>query len=183
MDLTELIRSTAAGDQQARRELIQVAYQELCQLAAGKLRFLRDDALTPTELVHEVAIRILSENRVLGHDRRQFFAYVSRAMTNVLIDRARSRDSLKRRGDSRTVILNECWVPTESSRYEIQSLREAIKTLEKVAPRRARMIALRYYHGHSNREIARTLSVSQATVKRDLKLAKNWLRERLRDES
>ncbi|MEL6109126.1 MAG: ECF-type sigma factor [Planctomycetota bacterium] len=183
LDLTLILRAIAAGDIEARRELVQAVYPDLCRLAIGKLKSHRDDALTPLELVHEIAIRILGESKLPTHSRSQFFAYVSRMMRNILVDRLRSRKSIKRQGEASLLTLNDHQPVEDRSQPDFRSVHEALAALGQVAPRQARIVHLRYFHGLSNQEVAMVFGVSRATVKRDLELARRWLREWLVDET
>lgn len=177
-----ILRAISSGDTDARRELVQVVYQDLYRLAVGKLKSHRDDALTPLELVHEIAIRILGESELPTKNRSQFFGYISQMMRNILVDRLRSRKSIKRQGDAVTQTLNEHPLVHDRTQMEFCSVHEALAALGQIAPRRAQVIRLRYFDGFSNLEIAESFGVSRATVKRDLELARRWLREWLMDE-
>jgi RNA polymerase sigma factor (sigma-70 family) len=55
------------------------------------------------------------------------------------------------------------------------ALDDALQTLEKLAPRQARMVELRFFAGLSDQESAEALNVSVGTVRRDWSLAEAWL--------
>ncbi len=57
----------------------------------------------------------------------------------------------------------------------MEDLDEALKRLEKLDERQARMIEQRYFGGLSLEEIASAMDLSLATVKRDLRSARAWL--------
>ena len=61
----------------------------------------------------------------------------------------------------------------------ISAVDEALEELELVDSRQAQIVELRFFGGLTVEEIAATLKVSRATVKRDWATAKLWLRSRL----
>lgn len=63
--------------------------------------------------------------------------------------------------------------------FELVALDDALKALEKVDPRKARVVEMRYFGGLSVDEASQVLGVSPDTVMRDWRLAKSWLRREL----
>ena len=61
----------------------------------------------------------------------------------------------------------------------IAAVDEAVEELAQVDPRQAQIVELRFFAGLTIEEIAQTLALSPATVKRDWATAKLWLRARL----
>jgi DNA-directed RNA polymerase specialized sigma24 family protein len=57
---------------------------------------------------------------------------------------------------------------------------DALLALEADAPRLARLVALRYFGGYSEHEIARALQVSDRTLRRDWERARALLQDALR---
>jgi RNA polymerase sigma factor, sigma-70 family len=57
----------------------------------------------------------------------------------------------------------------------VTELDEALNRLEQLDKRQARIIEQRYFGGLSLEEIATTMHISLATVKRDLRYARAWL--------
>ena len=82
-----------------------------------------------------------------------------------------------------TVIFN---VPLNDRLAEVQpddalAVDEALRHLEKVDPRKAKIVELRYFGGLTIPETAEVLGVSAATVKLDWSMARAWLFKELRD--
>ena len=102
-EVTRLLQEIGSGNQQARNELLDVAYDELRRLAGDLMRFERaDHTLQPTALVHEAAMRIFgSEKDALIPNRPYFFAAMARAMRRILIEHARQKNA-KKRGATRS---------------------------------------------------------------------------------
>ena len=64
----------------------------------------------------------------------------------------------------------------------IAAVDEAVEELIQIDRRQAQIVELRFFAGLTIEEIAKTLALSPATVKRDWATAKLWLRARLAEE-
>jgi RNA polymerase sigma factor (sigma-70 family) len=62
---------------------------------------------------------------------------------------------------------------------EIVALDDALNELARVAPRKARIVELRFFAGLEVKETAEVVGVSQETVMRDWRVAKAWLLKEL----
>jgi RNA polymerase sigma factor (TIGR02999 family) len=60
------------------------------------------------------------------------------------------------------------------------ALDDALKALEKVHPRKSRVVELRFFAGLGVEETAAVLDLSTDTISRDWKFARAWLRRELR---
>jgi RNA polymerase sigma factor (sigma-70 family) len=58
-------------------------------------------------------------------------------------------------------------------------LNEALEELEKMDPQQSRIVELKFFGGLSIEEIAEVLKIGHATVERDWKMARAWLRRQL----
>ena len=67
----------------------------------------------------------------------------------------------------------------EDRKIDVQALDEALRELEVLDPRQAQIVELRFFGGLTIQEIADTLGIAPATVKRDWTVAKIWLRREL----
>ena len=182
MDITQILQTAESGDSNARATLIEAAYNDLRQLAAKRMAAERQDhTLTTTALVHEVTIKLLDESRVPMASRGQFFAYVARAMRNLLIDHARAKGCQKRGADRQWFTFEEAIVASQEQSGDLIALNEALENLAEVDARKAQVVELRYFGGMTNDEVASSLKISKATVKRDWDLAKGWLLQQLSD--
>ena len=81
-NLTLILGKARAGDHGARGELVALVNDELCQVAARLMRRERSDhTLSPTAVVHEAVIRLLSEEIFdRAADRSSLFVSAARAM-------------------------------------------------------------------------------------------------------
>jgi len=180
LDLTQVLALAKEGDQNARANVIQAAYEDLRRLASAKMSDERQNhTLTSTALVHEVSIKMLNESRVPIANRGQFFAYASKAMRNLLIDHARTKGRQKRGGDRQRFEFDEALVACAEQKDDFLALNDALEALAQLEPRKAQVVEMRYFGGMSNQEIASALGSSLATGKRDWTVAKTWLMREL----
>ena len=98
----------------------------------------------------------------------------------VLVEHARKRKAAKRGGGATQVTLNDTNAPTRAAvDVDVLALHAALERLEELDPRQANIIELRYFGGLSAEEIATTLDISPATVHRDWRVGKLWLKRAL----
>lgn len=179
-DVTGLLVAWKNGSSEALDELIPIVYAELRKLARHQLRGERPDhSLQPTALTHEAFLRLFGTQHVEWQNRAHFFAVASQLMRRVLVEHARQRRTLKRGAAPTRVALEDADAPVEPVDVDIVALNEALSELEQVDPRQSRVVELRYFGGLSMEETAEVLGISPATVKRDWRVAKLWLRRAL----
>src|SRR5512145_1129469 len=107
-DLTQLLDAAAAGDKQAAEQVLPLVYDELRRLAAHYLKGERPgQTLQPTALVHEAYLKLLKDRPERWQNRAHFCAIAAHAMRQILIERARARDALKRGGGQPRVTFDE----------------------------------------------------------------------------
>ena len=179
-DFTELLRAHTRGDAAAFEQLFPKVYDELRQMARGRLRHERPDhTLGATELVHEAFFRLVRLDRIDWRGRAHFLAIASQAMRNVLLDHAEHRGARKRGGGARAVTLERIDVPEDMPTDEVVALCEALERLEQLEPRQARVVECRFFGGLNLDETAEALGISAATVSRDWTVARAWLHAQL----
>lgn len=178
-DVTQLLRTWRAGDEQALESLLPLVYDELRSIASASFRGERaGHTLQPTALVHEAFLR-LTEAEIDWSDRAHFFAIAARTMRRVLVDYARERGAVKRGGDWIRQTLDTGLSMTAGPPLEILDLDRALSRFARQDTRAAKAAELYYFGGLNHKETARVLEVSPATVDRDLRMARAWLRRAL----
>ena len=178
--VSRLLRAWGRGDLQARDELVPVVYRELRRRAGAYLRRERSDhTLQPTALVHEAYLRLTAQDRVAWQNRAHFFAIAAQMMRRVLVDHAREHQAAKRPGAHLKVMLDDRIGAAQPRACELIMVDEALIELERIDPRQAQIVELRYFGGLSEPEVAAVLSVSRATVTREWQTARAWLYRRL----
>lgn len=171
-----MLERSAADQKEAFDQLVPVVYAQLRSLARQRLRgALGERSLNTTGLVHEAYLRLVVSAGSSVENRDHFLALASRVMRSVLVDHARKRTAAKRGGGAALGELHEeAWV-TEVDRDRVTELDEALTRLEELDERQARMVEQRYFGGLTLEEIAGTMDLSLATVKRELRSARAWL--------
>jgi RNA polymerase sigma factor (TIGR02999 family) len=164
-------------------ELPTATYEKLRRLAAEYLRSERaGHTLQPTALLHEAFLRVLKRPDHSWRGETHVIAFAARAMRRILISYGVARTRDKRGGTSVVRLpLDEALDFCTEHDLNIRAVDEALEELELVDPRQAQIVELRFFAGLTVDEIASTLKISRATVKRDWATAKLWLRSRLCD--
>jgi RNA polymerase sigma factor (TIGR02999 family) len=176
-NITRLLHDWGDGDTRAFDELLPLIYAELHRRAAIYLRYeRRNHTLQPTALVHEAYLKLVDQSNVHWENRMHFFAVAARAMREILIDHAKSRNREKRGGGSEDLPLEEALLAAaEENDVDLIALDEALTRLGEIDPQQVRIVELRYFCGLSLDETAETIGISRATVARDWTMAKAWL--------
>ncbi|MCB1033781.1 MAG: sigma-70 family RNA polymerase sigma factor [Acidobacteria bacterium] len=178
--VTDLLNAWSEGRTDAEEALLEGVYTELRQLAQSYLRKERQDhTLQATELINEAYLRFSKRGSSGWKDRHHFFAVAAQAMRRVLVDHARRRGYKKRGSGRKALALDQVPTLTERPHAELVELDDALTALEKVDPRRAKVVELRFFGGFTNIETAEILACSRATVERDWRLAQAWLYQEL----
>lgn len=160
-------------------ELAAVLYPELRRLAKREMgREGSGHTLQATALVHEAYLRLAGGDLRID-SRAHFLALSARLMRRILIDHARGRNRLKRGGDQVQVTLTDGAAVGHGPSVEAIVLDQALKTLAGFDARRAKLLELQLFGGLTYPEMAEAVGISEATVHRDLKLARAWLQHRL----
>lgn len=168
--------------QRAVDDLVPVVYQQLRRIARSHLRRERSGhTLNTTALVHEAYVQLAGFDHALWRDRSHFLSIAAQAMRRVLIDYAVARKALKRNGNAERVPLNDDIASTETRVEELVTIDEALRRLERLNARLARVVECRVFAGMSIDETADAVGVSPATVKRDWSVARAWLNRELGD--
>ncbi len=168
------------------KELLPRLYEELRKLARAKLTKEPFCVLQTTALVHEAYLRLDNKGEVLWKNRNHFLGSAAEAMRRVLIDQARRRLSLKRGEGRRPFLLSnldhiedDSGTDNSYSAEDLLALEGALRRLEKLDPKAARIVMLRFFAGISVEETAKTLDVSTRTVNREWVFAKAWLLDQM----
>ena len=138
--------------------------------------------LSATGLVHEAYLKILG-SEVPWEDRVHFFAVSARVMRHILVDHAKANRREKRGGLAAKVSLEEAVVISPEPEERLLDLDEALRNLAELDRRKADLVELVYFGGMSQEEAAAALNISEATVQRDLRMAKAWLYRALNQSS
>jgi len=176
-ETTRLLSKWRAGDQGAFDRLLPLVYEELRRLASHYMRAERPDhLLQTTALVHEAYLRLVDQQEVSYETRNHFLAVAAQVMRHVLVDYARARCRAKRGGGAAPLPLEDIAVISDERAEELIAVDSALEGLMAFDLRKGRIFELRHFGGLSVDEAAEVLQVSPATVARDWRMAKAWLR-------
>lgn len=165
--------------QGALDELTPLIYDELRRLAHRRLSGeRRDHPLQTTELVHEAFVRLI-DSKVSWADRVHFFAVAATVMRRVLVDHARAQRSKKRGAGVVALPLDEALHGGVGLDTDLLDLDQALDRLAGLDERKARAVELHFFAGLTYEEVATALSISTATVHRELTFSRAWLRRAL----
>ena len=184
-DLTGYLHRWRAGESEALDLLLPRVYERLREMARARLRAERPDhTLDTVGLVHEAYLRVSEGGGTDWQDRSHFFAVASTAMRRVLIDHAKQRSAEKRGGGRVRVELDperlgDAGLAASTDPDSLLALDAALGELEKVHPRQAKAVELRYFAGATLEEAAEVLGSSAPTVLRDVRFALAWLAKHL----
>jgi len=178
-DVTRILSQIEEGDPAAADQLLPLVYTELRRLAAAKLVGERPgQTLQATALVHEAYLRLVDQAQPQHWDNgRHFFAAAAEAMRRILIERARTKHSLKRgRGREQVPLESVDAVVMPIACDDLLGLDEALTKLELEHPRKAELVKLRFFAGLTTRQAAQALDVSVSTAEGDWTYARSWLK-------
>ena len=157
-------------------------YRQLRVLARARLRNGgRNTLLDTSALVHEAYLR-MAPTAAMIEGEPQFLAYASHTMRSVIVDLARRRNAQRRGGQAFRVTWTESAQPESLAvaADEIVQVHEAVGELEKLDPRLAQVVEMRYFGGLTDEQIAQALGIGERTVRRDWDKARLLLEQALR---
>ena len=179
--ITGLLRAHEAGVRDALDRVVPLVYEELRRLARRHLRRgPRGYSLDTTGLVHEAYLKLVDQAQAPLKSRAYFFGAASRAMRQVLVDRARARLRQKRGSGQAAEEIDEGRLPGAGASAEwLLDVDGALQRLRARDPELARIFECRYFGGFEEEETARALGLSLRTTQRGWMRARAWLRSEL----
>jgi RNA polymerase sigma factor (TIGR02999 family) len=174
-EITQLLVRAREGDGKAKDLLFPAVYRDLEAIAKAQVR--SGASLEPRGLVHELFLR-LSGASIDAIDRKHFFAIAALAMRQILVDRARKKQSAKRGGKHAERVTLSGLASDEGS-VDLVAVDAALRKREALSARQARIVELRCLLGMTVEETAETIGVSERTVHAEWRLARAWLTREL----
>lgn len=180
-NITAMLHEWNDGNREALDTLLPVVYEELRRQAHRYIkRERKNHTLQTTALIHEAYLKLLEQRNVECESRTHFFAIAANLMRQILVDYARTRQSLKRGGAADNLPLEEAiLIAAQETDVDLLALDEALNCLAEMDERQSRIVELRYFSGLSIAETAEVLQISPTTVKRDWNVAKAFLNHEL----
>lgn len=182
-EITGLLADWGGGSKAALDRLLPLVYDELRRLASGYMRGERPNhTLQTTALVHEAYLCLVHSASINYETRTHFFAVAAQVMRHILVDYARRRRRAKRGEGAPALTLSDVAVVSDDRAEEVMAVNSALEKLTALDARKGRVFELRYFGGLSVEETATVLKVSPATIARDWRMAKAWLRREIASE-
>ncbi len=173
-----LLKKAQQGDAAAAEELFRHLLADLRNTARRLMQQERPDhTLQPSALINETCLKLLDQNVVQhANSQRYLFAAANKAMRQVLVDHARSRNAAKREGQWKKTSLDSMLERLEfDSGCSFEELNDALASLGNDSPRQREVVEHRFLRGLSVTETAELLNISEGTVERDWRLARTKL--------
>lgn len=172
-----LLEQVDRGESAAIEQITMLVYDELREIAS---RFRRKErvnhTLQTTAIVHEAYVRLMGQRHVTWQNRAHFLCVAATMMRRVLVNHARDRNRHKRGGAWDQIPLDDIVAGVEADEVDLVGLNDALTKLGDLDAEKLRLVELRFFAGCSVDEIAKVLGKSTATVKREWRLAKAWLK-------
>lgn len=181
-DITLVLDALNRGESQASEKLLPLVYNELRNLAAARmLQESSGHTLQPTALVHEAWLRLTGDSKQNWKGRAYFFAAAAEAMRRILVEHARRKSRLKHGGNQKRMNIEDLEIADSTPDDKILLVNDALETLERSNPDRARVVTLKFFGGMTNKEVADTLGIGERSVDRHWVCAKAWLFQKLQE--
>jgi len=180
-NVTQLLVKWSEGDQKALEKLMPLVYSELRRLANNYLRRERQNhTLQPTALVNEAYLKLIDQRSAHWQNRSQFYGVAAQLMRRILVDHARQHQAAKRGGsDQQRLSITSAGELAQKPDIDLLALHEALEELKSFDSQQERIVELKFFGGLSIDETAELLGIGHATVERDWKMARAWLRRKL----
>lgn len=179
-NITQLLKRWSNGENKVLDELMSLVYPELHRLAVTYLRReRREHTIQPTALVNEFFLKFTEQHRITWQNRAQFYGVAAQLMRWILVDYARTHAATKRGGDRKCVSIGN--VPDFGAQPDVDllALHDALEKLEELFPDQARIVLFRFFIGCTIEETAELTQTSHATVEREWRFAKAYLKHEL----
>jgi RNA polymerase sigma factor (TIGR02999 family) len=184
--ITQLLKQMQLGDRSAGDQAVALVYNELHRIASNHLRKEGPGhTLVATALINEAYIKLAGGTSFEIQNRGHFFAIASQQMRRILVDHARKKNAQRRGSGAMQVGLDQVSLQEAQAAgskppgIDLLLLDESLRELERVEPRAAKIVELRYFGGYTDKQVVEAMGVSLATVRRDWEFARCWLFDRM----
>lgn len=178
---TEFLLEFALASNDPIRNTVPLLYDELRVLArklVGREQLYQ--SLQATALVHEVFLRLVQQGKIPLANKAHFMGIAAKLMRQVLVDRSRTENALKRGGKGIIrITLSEIIASTPESNVDLLVLDEALTRFEADYPRESLIVDMKVFGGLSTPEISEALGISEKTTVRGWRFAQAWLSREL----
>ena len=184
-EFTCMLQEARTGNADAANRVFELVLDDLLRVARRMMKSERPDhTLQASALVNEACLKLMDQN-VIAHteNRRYLFVAANRAMQQILVDHARTRNAQKRGGDRQRVPIDTLLDNFQTQNgVAFEDLHLALEELGKENARQRELVEHRYFGGLSIEETAVMMDISPATAKRDWTLARAKLYAAIRHD-
>jgi RNA polymerase sigma factor (TIGR02999 family) len=159
---------------QLYRQLQLIAHHKLAPFGAG--------SLNTSGLVHEAYLKLASGATLKVNSQQHFKAIAATAMRQIIIDRARARQSLKNGGEFNFATLQESKAPWDDRVEEALFIDGLMQRLSAIDEKLSAIVEYRYFAGYSEQESALIMGVDVRTARRYWNRARKWLEQAYEQE-
>ena len=179
-DVSNILQRAEQGDAEATNDLLPLVYAELKRLASRQLaREGSKQSLQTTGLVHEAYLRLVGSDQA-WEGRGHFFAAAAESMRRILVERARSKQRLKRGGKNQREPLTEFEESKGPDPDEVVMVNDLLDALAERNSQAAEIVKLHYFSGFNISEAARILGINGTAAHRGWLYAKSWLHKEIK---
>ncbi|MCB1584206.1 MAG: sigma-70 family RNA polymerase sigma factor [Xanthomonadales bacterium] len=158
-------------------------YQELKGLARHALTSGRKNATLDTSaVVHEAVLKIYQKQSLHFKSRGHFYALMSQIMRHTVIDYVRKRQAQKQGGDWQQMSITQAHndvAEEQMSLEQLLNMEQAMEKLAQVGAESEQMLMMRFYGGLGLEELAEIFDCSESTIKRNLRMARAFLKAQM----
>jgi RNA polymerase sigma factor (TIGR02999 family) len=152
-------------------------YQQLQLIAHNRLGPFDSGSLNTSGLVHEAYLKLAVSAQVQVQSPQHFKAIAATVMRQIIIDRARQKQTQKQGGKIQFATLHESKAPWDDRSDEALFIGGLVTQLKDINDKLATTVECRYFAGYSEKETALILGVDVRTVRRYWDRARKWLEQ------
>ncbi len=181
-NITQLLSKFSSGDNSVLNTITPIIVDELHKLANFYMK--KENAghtLQATALVNEAFLKLINID-VEWKDRAHFFSIAAKQMRHILVDHARAKAATKRGGQFVRVNIDDALEVSSENITDLIYLDHLLQELQQFDERSARIFEMRLFSGLTNTDIAELENLSVATVEREIRVAKAWVQNELRNQ-
>lgn len=177
-DLNSQITQILSSDNTSQKTLdkvFELMYDDIKNMANIQLYKLNvGQTITPTVLVNECYLKLCKPENLSFENRKHFIYTIARCMRQYLVDRVKQNFRQKREGKKTPDALSSV-IGAKDINFELLDLDTVINKLNKINPKLAELVVLKFFSGHSLEEIADIQGVSRSTIMRKWSMAKSFM--------
>ncbi|WP_138429523.1 ECF-type sigma factor [Fodinibius saliphilus] len=177
------VNNIHVNTQKAYNKLFSLLYEELKKRAYLQLMPEKNkNGISNTDLVHELYLKMLKQKSLKCNNYNHFLSIASNCMHQILIDQARKQDTEIRGTNYQEITFHEELGSANECPKSYSLVSKSVEELSVYNKRLAKVVRMRFFHDMTMHNIAKSLKLSERTIKRDWNQAKNWLYNNLKSD-